>query len=248
MELSDAIFIAVLAFGQVGLLLLSQYLIPEYYFGTAQFLVRRQEFKWKAVVFRLAIPFSAGLVVPFLPVENETLVAISAGFLAWFLILWPIAWAPTLMVPPIRRFGVIVALWGLWWAFFAVLPWSGVALATWTQSVLTDPDASWWQGQLAWELFAAPAVVFLGIVAARFVDREVPLIGGASDDESDDPDDDLAEHEDYEYEPEPQERPWLAPAPWQITVALFSVALLPFLLLGVLIALLARGSRWTSER
>lgn len=100
MTLIDLAWVIALAFGQVGVLLGSQKLLPEYYFASAQFFVTRGEFKWKAISFRLAIPFTAGLLVPMLPgIENDRLVAVAAGFFAWFLVLWPIAWAPRVLVP-----------------------------------------------------------------------------------------------------------------------------------------------------
>lgn len=195
MTVADCVWVVVLAFGQVAVLWASQKALPEYYFASAQFFLTRGEFKWKAVLFRLAIPITAGLVVPLLPgVGNDSLVAVVSGFLAWFLILWPIAWAPRLMVPQLKGVRWIVALWLGWWAFFTVLPLGGVAVMTWIRNVLNDPGASWWESELAGELLF---VIPFGVIAFGFtwiVNKRVPRLG----DEQFEEEDEWPESDDYE--------------------------------------------------
>jgi hypothetical protein len=158
----------------------SQKLLPEYYFSSAQFFVTRRDFRWKAVVFRLAIPLTAGLMVPVLPgVQNERAVAMAAGCFAWFLVLWPIAWAPKVMVPPLpqRSVRLIVALWIAWWVFFTFLPLSGAALLLWIREVLSDPQAPWWETQLAGELLTVIPLTVAAILVTRLVNKELPRLG-----------------------------------------------------------------------
>lgn len=234
----DALFVALLALGQVGVLLLSQYAVPEYYFSSGSFFIRRAEVKWKAVLFRLAIPFSAGLLVPLLPVDDENLVAVAAGALAWFLVLWPIVWAPALMVPPIAGLRWLVALWLVFWVAFATLPLSGVALMNWIRAVLNDPDASWWEEQIAGQLFLLIPVLGITLFVASLVNQRVPLRGG------DDPPSEELDDEEWQYDEEPQRRSLLEPAAWHFTAAIYSAILVPFLLLGILVAIVTKGRSW----
>lgn len=239
MTVADAVWILALAFAQVAVLWASQKALPEYYFASAQFFLTRGEFKWKAVLFRLAIPFTAGVLVPLLPgVENDRLVAVLSGFLAWFLILWPIAWAPRLMVPPLKGVRWIIALWLGWWVFFTVLPLGGVAVMTWIKNVLNDPDSSWWESALAGELLF---VIPFGILAFLFtwgVNKRVPRLG----DEQFEEQEEWSESEDFDHY-ERRSMSLLEPAEWHFTAALFSVMILPFLVIALIVAVLRRGNR-----
>jgi hypothetical protein len=241
---NEVLVVSGFAVAEALALRLSQYVLPEFYFSSGSLFVGRAEVKWKAILFRLTIPFTAGLLIALIPIERDYVVAASSGALAWFLVLWPIFWAPGVMVPPVEK-GVhwIVALWGFFWAAFTVLPLSGVALMTWIRDVLGDDDSAWWQAEIAGYLFLAIPVALGALLFGRIADREVEFF-------SDEPDDD--EHADYgDYDDEhymaeegmESGRAWLAPAPWHVTAALFSVVLMPVLLFGILVAIVFRGRR-----
>jgi hypothetical protein len=95
----DIALALVLAAVQVLTLRVSQYAVPGLYFTTSSLFERRSEVKIGAILFRLVIPLGAGILVPVLSSENEYAVAASSGAIAWFLVLWPIAWSPSLLLP-----------------------------------------------------------------------------------------------------------------------------------------------------
>lgn len=241
MTLVELLWVFGLAFGQVGVLVAAKQLAPELYFASAQFFVTRGEFKWKAILFRLAVPFTAGFLVPVLPgVESERLVAVSTGFFAWFLILWPIAWAPRLMIPQLstRSVRLIVLLWLLWWLFFTLLPVSGAALTAWIRSVLSDPDSSWWEAQLAGQLFLLIPVSVIAFAATKLIDKEVPRLG---DELFDDAEDDSSSYAGYEHESMSW---WSMDADeWRYRARQASTLAIPLLLIALIVAFLRRVRR-----
>lgn len=235
--------VVVLALAQAGAIRFSQYLLPEFYFGSGSVFTRRSEVKWKAVLFRLGIPFSAGLLVPFLVADHELRTAAATGFVAWFLALWPIFWAWNVMVPHIERLGLVVALWFVFWAAFPIMSASGAALTTWSEDVLEDSDSPWWQGQLASYAFLAVPAAFVTILASRFVNREVRYQGEMPKDWVPSEYDETDEWDEYEPQPPAPSRSWREPADWQFTAALLSVIALPLMLLALLVAVLRQGAK-----
>lgn len=80
---------------------------------------------------------------------------------------------------------LIVALWLVWWVFFTLLPLSGAALLLWIRNVLSDPDSSWWETELAGELLSVIPISIAAILVTRLVNKEVPRLGDELFDEED---------------------------------------------------------------
>jgi hypothetical protein len=220
--------VLVLAALQVLALRVSQYALPQFYFASGSLFLRRSEVTVGAILFRLSIPFAAGLMIPLMVSANELWVAAAAGGLAWFLMLWPIAWAPNVMLPLENRRWIVLLLLGFWLAF-AVLPLGGATLTMWVRDAVTDSDASWWRTALSQELlFLVPITVGLTFLA-RVAGRSVSF-------HDDEPEVDTSEEVDWSNE-RSESRRWYDPAPWHLTVALLAVVLIPVILVVMLISL-----------
>jgi hypothetical protein len=234
---ADALIVAALAVGQAAFLRLSQYVLPEFYFASGSLFARRAEVRWKAILFRLAIPFSAGLIVPALPAHHDYRVAAVSGAVAWFLVLWPIMWSPAVMVPPVRR-GVrwLYVLWGAWWAFFTLLPLSGVAVATWIHTVHTDPAAHWWETPIADEVALFIPVGLGALLLGRLAQKEVTFFTDEPDEEEE------RRLEEFGHEGRSRRLNFVNLAAGSFYASAY---LVPLLLLGILIAIV-RGRRGRS--
>jgi hypothetical protein len=145
---------------QVLILRIAQYALPALYFATSSLFDRRSEVRAGAILFRLAIPFGAGMLVPLLLAHHENLVASCAGVIAWFLVLWPIAWAPSVMLPQARG-APITGLLLLFWVAFAVLPIGGVSVTHLIQGAHTH----WTNAFLEAVVTSIPISVAITLVA-----------------------------------------------------------------------------------
>jgi hypothetical protein len=232
-EVTLALVLAVL---QVLALRIFQRALPQLYFTAGSLFVQRSEVTVGAILFRLAIPFSAGLVVPLLVQENELWVAAASGALAWFLVVWPILWSPDIMLPGERR-GWIAVLLGAFWVAFAFLPVLGATLTGWIQSVVSDSDAEWWRTAIAQELILLLPVSLGWALLVRVARRRVTF-------SHEEPRADLSEEVDWPMEEEESDsRRWFEPAPWHMSVVLLAIVLLPVVLVAILVAIISRGRK-----
>lgn len=176
--MSQAITLAlVLAALQVVALRVGQHLLPALYFTTSSLFDRRSEVRGGATLFRAAIPFSTGMLVPLLISHDERAVAAAAGSIAWFLVLWPIIWSPALLFPHSKAWP-IVGLLLFSWVGFAVLPVAGVLA---TETIRAENE--WWHGSVQAAVLAVPITVVtlgLGRLAqgrVTFADDQLPEEG-----------------------------------------------------------------------
>jgi hypothetical protein len=95
-----------------------------------------------AILFRLSIPFAAGMLVPLLLSSDERAVAAASGAIAWFLVLWPIAWTPSLLFPHSRAWPIVALLISLWTGF-TLLPIAGVTTTELLRDLLHEGSTSW---------------------------------------------------------------------------------------------------------
>jgi hypothetical protein len=219
---AEITFTLILAGLQVLTLRVAQYALPALYFSTASLFDRRSEVTAGAIAFRLAIPFTAGMLVPLVLTENEIVVASASGAIAWFLVLWPIAWAPSLMLPSARGWP-ITGLLLLFWVAFALLPVGGVEV---THLIQGTGDRS---GAFLAAVVAGVPVTILVELVARASKTRVTF----ADDVSEEPDD---EAPDDDYTPSRLER--LENVNYLIPNGVVSVATLL-----VLVLILIRGRR-----
>jgi hypothetical protein len=177
----DIVLTLVLAAVQVLSLRVTQYALPALYFTTSSLFDRRSEVRGGAILFRLAIPLASGMLVPILQPHNARAVAAGAGVIAWFLVLWPIAWAPSLLLPRSRAWPISALLFVTWVAF-GLLPIAGVALTELAQDLFRDPHSGWSHAVLEAVFAGLPVTTgtwILGQLAQRRVsfaddDEDVP--------------------------------------------------------------------------
>lgn len=112
------------------------------------------------------------MLVPLLVDKNENTVAILSGALAWALVMWPIAWRPSLMLPFENR-GWIVALILLWWIPFAGLPAAGVATTKFIESATSDERAGTATGQLTLAVVTVVGLGVFGWALSRVASRRI---------------------------------------------------------------------------
>jgi hypothetical protein len=132
---------------QLLVLRTAQHAVPSLYFTTSSLFDRRRDVSGAAVLFRLSVPFVAGVAVAFLAPEREAVVACAAGTLCWFLVIWPIIWNPRIVGHPMRP--AFLAVLGSFWIAFATLPIAGVALGDVMRDVFAGA-APEWQAQYVW--------------------------------------------------------------------------------------------------
>jgi len=186
---------AVLAILQVLVLRASQYAFPNLYFTSAWLFDRRSELTVGALIFRLAIPFSAGLLVPLMLSDNQKLIAGASGAVAWFLVLWPILWAPSVMLPSGWEWPLGVVLLAFWPAFCG-LAIAGASVTEALQQLSADHHIDWGTEVSVAFVLVIPTTVciaFLGRIArARLSFRDDPYEPPEWEEEEEDSDDSVA--------------------------------------------------------
>ena len=141
MTQSIATLIALIAL-QLSVFKVAQQVLSDLYYSTSQLFDSRSEVKGAAILFRLSIPFFAGVLAALILARNEIPVAAGSGALTWFLIIWPIAWAPSLMLSHSKRWPIVLLLLGFWGAF-ALLPIAGVAATNMIVSAVQGKEIDW---------------------------------------------------------------------------------------------------------
>jgi hypothetical protein len=134
--------LAVLTALQLMVFFVAQRASSDLYFTTSSLFDRRSEVTYGAILFRLSIPFFAGAFAALILTKNEMPVAVGSGAIAWFLVLWPIVWAPSLMLPYAKRWPIVLLLLGFWGAF-ALLPTAGVVAARAVESLVQGEPIDW---------------------------------------------------------------------------------------------------------
>lgn len=217
----------VLAGLQVLVIRVAQYALPQLYFTTSSLFERRSEVKAGAILFRLSIPLIAGMLVPLLISDNKRAVAAAAGAICWFLVLWPIVWAPSLLFPHAKAWP-IVGLLLAFWAAYTLFPIAGVSITEIAQGVARNGDLKW--GSLFLEAILTTIPISTATwLLSRLVDQRVTF---ADDDFLDDevPDTEIEELDSYT----PSLRERFESASAAVPEGLVSLATLVVLLLIVL--------------
>jgi hypothetical protein len=191
---------AVLVVIQLLVLRVTQYAFPGLYFSSAMLFERRSEVTTGAILFRLAIPFGAGLVVPLISSQDERVVASAAGVIAWFLILWPIAWAPSVMLPTGSSRWIWALLLGFWVAF-GLLPLAGVAVTDVVLDLTRNHHIDWTAASVEGIITSVP-ISGLMLAVGRIATKRVSF----RDDPEPEEDNETEEWVEYDDYHEPHDR------------------------------------------
>lgn len=168
-------------------------------------------------MFRLGIPFVAGVLAALIVDDVAVEVGMASGCLAWFLVLWPIIWSPALVPHPLHL--PFLSVLAAFWAAFAILPGGG-ALAVLLVTDVVNGTAPEWQTQYAWAVLTLP--VGLSVSAAcSFAGKRLSF----ADDLPDEPPDDYEHHAASWYQRMHRLGYWAPPAwVWILGALVFALA------------------------